>query len=130
MRGRDYFTDVWEARNNYISILLDDSTENKNTFFLKHCKRELTQEEKELCLRLLEMQKFALYMFTSCGWFFADIGGLESKKILEYAKYSIELGESISGMDLKKDFLEQLEAAQSNIPELKNGKEIYLKLGE
>lgn len=130
MKGRDYFTDVWEARNDYISILLDNSPDNENIFFLKHCKRELTKEEKEFCLRLLEMQKFALYMFTSCGWFFADIGGLESKKNLEYAKYSIELGESISGMDLHKDFLEQLEMAQSNLPEMKNGKEIYLKLGE
>ncbi|MBN1634562.1 MAG: DUF3536 domain-containing protein [Ignavibacteria bacterium] len=130
MLGRDYFTDVWKTRNDYISILLDDSQNNKEKFLEQHSKRELSNEEKILCLKFLEMQKFALYMFTSCGWFFADVSGLESKKILEYAKYAIGLGESVSGVDLQKDFLEYLETAQSNISEMKNGKEIYLKLGE
>lgn len=129
MYGRNYFHDIWETRNDYIGIMFDNSTENVKKFFDKHGKRELNQNEKELCLNLLEMQKFAMYMFTSCGWFFADISGLESKKILEYAKQSIEIGESLSGLDLHRDFLNELKTAQSNIPDFNNGKEIYLKLG-
>lgn len=128
--GRDYFKDVWEARNEYINIILDNSPDNINNFFSRYSKRELNSGEKEFCLNMLEMQKYAMYMFTSCGWFFADISGLETKKILEYSKRALESGESLSGLNLREDFLEELQKAQSNIPGFENGKEIYLKLGE
>jgi alpha-amylase/alpha-mannosidase (GH57 family) len=130
MLGREYFKDVWEARNDYIDLILDNSSDNINNFFVRHSKRELNSDEKELCLNMLEMQKYSMYMFTSCGWFFADISGLETKKILEYSKRAVEFGESLSGLDLKSGFLDELKKAHSNIPEFVNGKEIYLKLGE
>ena len=82
----------------------------------------------QTALYLLEMQKFAMFMFTSCGWFFSDISGIESQKVLEYAKRSIEMGEKVLGISLHDEFLDELEKAKSNKQEYKNGKEIFLKL--
>lgn len=126
--GRKYLKNVWDARNDYIEIMIDNTKDKKDIFFNKHQLKNLTTDEIQKCMLLLEMQKYSLFMFTSCGWFFADIGGLESRKILEYAKRAIELGEFISGIDLQSEFLEKLQAAKSNIPEIKNAKEIFLNL--
>lgn len=131
--GRGMLKDVWIARNDYIELMLDRSDESQWKYFERNASKVLTKDEKELCLNLLEMEKLALYMFTSCGWFFNDLNGLETKKILQYAQRAIDLGEKISGLDLKTDFLEELSKAKSNeIPsgtkESLNGKQIFLNL--
>ena len=76
------------------------------------------------------MQKFSQLMFTSCGWFFSDISGIESRIVLEYAKRAVEIAEKISGLDFTSELLEGLGKAMSNIPEFGNGKMIYLSLGK
>lgn len=126
--GLHYFKDVWSARNDYINIILDPSDEQKEKFLSIHSKRELNNKENNTCFGLLEMQKFSLLMFTSCGWFFSDISGIETVKILEYAKRTIELAEQITGDNYEDRFLEFLELAESNEKEQKNGKEIYLRI--
>lgn len=97
-------------------------------FFSDNSIKELSESEKKTCLELLEMGKFALFIFTSCGWFFDDISGLESSKILEYAARAIELAEKISGINLENDFLNELKKAKSNILSFESGREIYLKI--
>ncbi len=126
--GRKYLKNVWDSRNDYIYIIIENSKENVEKFFSEHSIRPLNEDELNICLMLLEMEKYSLYMFTSCAWFFADVGGIETKKILEYSKRAIELGESITGIDLKSEFLEKLESAKSNVEEIKNAKEIFLNL--
>jgi len=126
--GRNYLKNVWDARNDYINVLLENNSDSLNTFFNNNSTRELSKEDKEFVIKLMEMEKYSMYMFTSCGWFFSDISGLEAKKVLEYAKRAIEIGESLSGLDLKNEFYEILGTAESNIPEFKNGKEIFIKL--
>ena len=74
------------------------------------------------------MQKFSMYMFTSCGWFFSDISGIETIQVLEYAKRAIEINEELTGdKAIEEEFLNELEKAKSNKPEYVDGKKIYLR---
>jgi alpha-amylase/alpha-mannosidase (GH57 family) len=113
----------WDARNEYITILLNDS--DAAAFLSRHSIRPLNQEEKTEAFCLLESQRMALYMFTSCGWFFDDISGIESIQILLYAARAIELIRRTSPNDLEKGLLDFLAHAESNDPAFKNGATIY-----
>jgi hypothetical protein len=79
-------------------------------------------------LKLLEMQRHALLMYTSCGWFFADLAGLETVQILLYAARAIELAERLSGQEIEKKFIQYLSKAKSNLPEIGDGRQVYQKL--
>lgn len=125
--GTKFLKDVWNARNDYIDLVLNDSKEEKEKFFYFHSKKYLDESETQLCLKLLEMQKFSMLMFTSCGWFFSDISGIETLQILEYAFRAIELAKEVSGHDLENEFLDKLAEAKSNVKEYKDGRDLYLK---
>jgi len=120
-----YFKNVWNARNDYISIILDPSDENIERFFTSHGKRTLKKSETETCLKLLEMEKYSLFMFTSCAWFFADVSGIETVKILEFSKRAVELAKEFSNKNIEEEFLQGLSQALSNRPEFLNAGEIY-----
>jgi alpha-amylase/alpha-mannosidase (GH57 family) len=120
-----YVTNVWNARNGYIEIVLDRSDESLDAFFAAHCTRIPQGDHKTKVIRLLEMQRHAMLMYTSCGWFFDEISGIETTQILQYADRAIQLAESESNIVLEKDFLQQLELAPSNLPDLKNGAIIH-----
>jgi alpha-amylase/alpha-mannosidase (GH57 family) len=120
-----YIQDPWKARNDYISIVLDRSDARLEAFFLKHCKSVPEGDHKTKVIRLLEMQRNEMLMYTSCGWFFDEISGIETTQILQYANRAIQLAESESSIVLEKDFLQQLELAPSNVPALKNGANIH-----
>jgi alpha-amylase/alpha-mannosidase (GH57 family) len=126
--GHIYLKNVWDARNDYIKLMLDNSKENVLDFFERHSKKKLKKDEKEICFKLFEMQKFSMYMFTSCGWFFSDISGIETIQVLEYAKRAIEINEELTGdKAIEEEFLNELEKAKSNKPEYVDGKKIYLR---
>lgn len=126
--GKKIFKDVWKARNDYIKLI--NEPEIVMDFYNENASRILSPEEVEKSYKLLEMQKFAMFMFTSCGWFFSEISGIETVKILEYAARAIELSESITGISLKEGFLKRLEEAKSNITEYGNGRGVWEKLVE
>lgn len=115
----------WAARNDYIEVILDPSQEDR--FFADHARRSLSAAEKERSIQLLELQRNALTMFTSCGWFFNDVSGIETVQILKYAKRVIELGEGLFQADWERRFLQYLSRAKSNIPEEGNASDIYSK---
>src|SRR5262249_6559676 len=84
--------------------------------------------EQVKVLKLLEMQRHALLMYTSCGWFFDEISGIETVQVLMYAGRVIQLAEEVFGNSLESMFMEKLAAAPSNLPGLhKNGREVYEK---
>ena len=120
--GRKIFADPWKARDDYISILLDPSDENKKDFFTRH---EVKEEDKKDAMMLLESQRMSMYMFTSCGWFFDDISGIESIQILRYAYRAAELVKVWVDEDIEKRLIARLRDAKSNIPEYGNGERIY-----
>lgn len=126
--GGRYLKDVWAARNDYILIILDRSEKTRMEFFDKHALRPLTQEEKVICLKLLESQHHAMLMYTSCGWFFTEISGIETVQVIEYAARALQLAEESSGKALENEFLNRLSHAKSNLPEWGDGKKIYEKL--
>ena len=84
--------------------------------------KELCAEDKQTVLSLLEMQRDAMLMYTSCGWFFDDVSGLESVQILQYAGKALQLSSEFDGEDLENKFLDRLVHAESNIPDMENGK--------
>lgn len=122
-----FHPDPWKLRNLYSEIPIRRSTAKAEAFITKHFVGNWDNKAKSTIMQLLEMQRNALYMFTSCGWFFDEISGIETIQILQYANRAIQLGERITGRPLESRFLEILEDAKSNIPEYGNGKEIYEK---
>jgi len=123
----EYTGDPWVIRDNYIDVVLDRSQSRVDEFLTDHARRELRQEEKARMLKLLEMQRNAMLMYTSCGWFFDEISGIETVQVIQYAARAIQLAEDISGRDYEADFVLGLEKAPSNLPEHQNGARIYKK---
>ncbi|HEY6766184.1 MAG TPA: DUF3536 domain-containing protein [Candidatus Sulfotelmatobacter sp.] len=119
--------DPWEARNDYIRVILNRSAESRASFFADHAVRELTEDEQVKVLRLLEMQRHALLMYTSCGWFFDELSGLETVQVIHYAGRALQLAEQCCGEELEPQFLEHLAKAKSNLPEYGDGAKIYEK---
>lgn len=117
--------DPWLARDEYIDVVLDRSVENVEKFLSKHKLRELSHEEEVKVLRLLEMQRHAMLMYTSCGWFFDEISGIETIQIIQYAARAIQLAKITSGLSFEESFVDLLARAPSNIPEYKNGAKVY-----
>lgn len=126
--GKNYFKDVWEARNDYIQLLLDRSQKARDDFFKEHAVRALNSEEIDGSLKLLEMQKFAMLMYTSCGWFFTEISGIETVQIIQYAARAIELAEELTRQSFESEFLARLSEAKSNVLQYKNGRGVYEQL--
>jgi alpha-amylase/alpha-mannosidase (GH57 family) len=117
--------DGWAARDDYIDILLDPSQTARERFFARHQARSLSGEERGRALRLLEMQHQSMLMYTSCGWFFSDISGIETVQNLRYAARAIELAEPFAPLDLGAVLLENLARAQSNVPSHQDGRHIW-----
>jgi alpha-amylase/alpha-mannosidase (GH57 family) len=119
--------DPWEARNDYIRVILNRSEESRASFFADHGLRELSEAEQVQALRLLEMQRHALLMYTSCGWFFDELSGLETVQVIHYAGRALQLAEQCCSENLEAQFLNQLAKAKSNLPEYGDGAKIYEK---
>ncbi len=120
-----YFKSHWDARNEYIEVILDRNEFNIQNFLEKNCKEPLQKEDRVKALKLMEMQRQAMLMYTSCGWFFSEISGLETTQIMKYAAKAIELVAEFSEKDLETNFTEILSKAQSNIPGFGNGRDVY-----
>ena len=119
--------DPWEARNDYIDVILDRSPESVERFVSKHATHQLDEDERIRMLKLLELERHAMLMYTSCGWFFDELSGIETVQVLQYAGRAIQLGHALFGNDSEGKFLELLEKAPSNIPELRNGRAVFEK---
>jgi alpha-amylase/alpha-mannosidase (GH57 family) len=126
--GRQFFRDPWAARDEYIQVIRDRSAANVDHFLTRHRKRKLTPAEQLDALRLLEMQRHALLMYTSCGWFFEEISRPEGVQILRYAARALELAGEVAGVQLEKNFLRRLTTAPSNVDFFKHGGEVYRHL--
>ncbi|HEX7680073.1 MAG TPA: DUF3536 domain-containing protein [Thermoanaerobaculia bacterium] len=120
--GAAVLHDPWDARDDYISVVLDRSEDNVDRFLARHV---VDESGNVTALELLEMQRNAMLMYTSCGWFFNDLSGIETVQVLHYAGRVIQLAEKISGRSLELAFLERLASAHSNLPQHGDGRQIY-----
>ena len=118
---------AWAARDEYIRVILDRSDESVAAFFAKHATHPLDSAEQVQALKLLEMQRHALLMYTSCGWFFDELSGIETVQVIHYAGRAIQLAKQLGSESIEPEFLERLAAAKSNSPEYGDGRQIYEK---
>jgi len=123
--ARELVKDPWKARDEYIMVILDRSDDTVEKFFNNNSIGDLTPEQRASVLRLMEMQRHAMLMYTSCGWFFDELSGIETTQILQYAARAIQLAREYGNGDLEKTFLEKLSEAKSNIPEYRDGALLY-----
>ena len=123
-----FFRSPWDARNDYAGLLLDRAPAAAEAFFAKHAPRALGRAEKNRALALLEMQKHAMFMFTSCGWFFSDISRIEAVQNLRYAARAVETMKDLGFENADRAFVSLLEMARSNYAEAENGLKLYQKI--
>jgi len=119
----DLLRDPWAARNDYISVVLDPHS--RYAFLTRHFVNAVNESR---VLKLLEMQRSALLMFTSCGWFFSDLAGIETIQVMRYAARVIDLMDQLDLDPPRKRFLELMSEARSNRPEKGTGADIFLRL--
>jgi len=120
--GSVILRDPWAAREDYINVILRRNDDTIRRFLKDHCIRPV---EANLVLRLMEVQRNAMLMYTSCGWFFDEISGIETTQIMQYACRAMQLISQVSAVNLEEEFLRRLKLAPSNLPTLGNGAEVY-----
>ena len=124
--GAKYFNDdPWNVRNKYIDVVLDRSYSTIKAFQKANFKPELSDTERVRGMELLEMQRHTMLMYTSCGWFFSEISGIETVQIIKYAARAMQLAQNFTDEDIETPFLNILDEAKSNIKEYGTGKDIY-----
>ncbi len=115
----------WAARDAYIDVVLDRSDDSLGRFFEAHATGHLEPNERVRLLELLELQRHAMLMYTSCGWFFDELSGIETVQSIQYAGRAVQLAARLLDEDPTEGFLEQLQAAKSNLPHARDGRAIY-----
>ncbi len=129
-QAQPLFASPWAARDGYIALVLDRSETARDAFFAQYGTPGLSAEQVTQALQLLEMQRHTLLMFTSCGWFFDDIGGLEAAQVLLYAARVAELARRLDGRDREAALLARLSEAASNLPDIGNGAAVYQRAAD
>lgn len=122
------FREPWKTRDAYIEVVLDRSTANIKNFLAREAGHELTLQEEQHGLELLEMQRHAMQMYTSCGWFFDEVSGIETVQLLTYAARAIDLARSACAVDLEPDFRKMLRLVPSNLTRWGNADTIYAEV--
>jgi alpha-amylase/alpha-mannosidase (GH57 family) len=126
-QGRELLKDPWAARNDYLNVIHNRSTENVEGFFARHALRPLSAAEITTALKLLELQRHGMLMYASCGWFFDELSGIETVQAMLFAGRAVQLAQDLFGDSLESQFMERLASAQSNLPEYGDGRRIYEK---
>jgi alpha-amylase/alpha-mannosidase (GH57 family) len=123
-----YTSDPLRARELYINVVLKRNPEAADEFFSVITDVQLSAGDKSAIMKLLEIERNAMLMYTSCGWFFDEISGLETVQVMLYAARAMQLAFEISGLQLEETFLKLLERAPSNYFIYTNGADVYRKL--
>ncbi|HEY1250087.1 MAG TPA: DUF3536 domain-containing protein [Thermoanaerobaculia bacterium] len=123
--ARELLRDPWAARDDYVRVVLDRSPETTGRFLRTHAAQALTEGQRVAVWKLLELQRHAQLMYTSCGWFFDDVAGIEARQIIQYAARVVQLAREVFGADLEPEFLARLEKAVSNVPDAGDGRRVY-----
>jgi alpha-amylase/alpha-mannosidase (GH57 family) len=117
--------DPWAARDAYIDVVIDRSPETVQRFLAAHQAGTLDHKARVRTLQLLELQRHAMLMFTSCGWFFDELSGIETVQVIQYAGRVVQLAHTLFDDDPEEEFLRRLAQAPSNLPAHADGRHIY-----
>lgn len=119
------FSDPGLARNEYIDLILDRSGDRLNRFISRHMIPGISSDQVTRALKLLEVQRNALLMYTSCGWFFDEISGIETVQVMMYACRAIQLAHELTDFDYEPAYTGILSRSVSNIVSTGSGADIY-----
>jgi len=119
--GASLFREAWEARDAYGEVLAGGVPLEA---FLEERVPAGDAARRARAAELLEMERHALGMMTSCGWFFDDVSGLESIQVLRYAARAIELA-GPEGPALEATLMARLAGAVSNSPAVGTARDLY-----
>ncbi|HEX8114229.1 MAG TPA: DUF3536 domain-containing protein, partial [Kofleriaceae bacterium] len=125
--GRILFRDPWAARDAYIAVVLERSAAARDQFLAAHTAHRLDPDERVRALSLMEMARHAMLMYTSCGWFFDDLSGIETVQCLQYAARVAELLEDVGGAPVEPELVDRLSAASSNLAEEGDGRQVFTR---
>ena len=120
--GGTIFGDPWQTRDAYGKAVTRGAAATLE--FVRSLATADDDPTRRRAAELLEMERNALRMFTSCGWFFDDIGGLESRQVLRYAARAIELS-GLEAPGLREGLRRRLAAAVSNDTTVGTGRDIF-----
>ncbi len=124
-QGRQIVPRSWAARNDYIQVVLGSSSQTKTPSSHSTLCGRSPRLSRWTALRLLEMQRHLMLMYTSCGWFFDDLTGPATLQILQYAARALQLSRQITSEDREEAFLQRLQEAWSNVPGCGNGRHVF-----
>ncbi len=120
-----YFHDFRLARYDYVDLIRDRSEPQLDGFLGRHALRPLSPAETTTALSLLEIERQTAQMFTSCGWFFDELSGIETVQVLRYAARAIQLAEEVLERPFEAEFLDLLDPARSNLKDFGGGRAVY-----
>ncbi len=125
-RAAAVLKDPWAARDAYVTVILDRGPASVDAYLERHALRPLDAAGRVLALRCLELQRHRLLMYTSCGWFFDEISGIETVQVLRYAARVLQLARALGGdQGLETEMIRRLAAAPSNVAELRDGAGVW-----
>jgi len=115
-----YFKNFWRARNDYALVMINRQDFVLKSFINLQLNVEVLTDEYSKYIKYMELQRYMMLMYTSCGWFFDDISNIESIQVLRYAVKTLEIFEDISGLNIRNEFYHKISEAVSNLPDKKN----------
>jgi alpha-amylase/alpha-mannosidase (GH57 family) len=121
----ELLSDPWAARDDYIDVVLDRAEGRSDAFLDRHRRRPFDVGERVRVWRLLEMQRHAMLMYTSCGWFFDDLSGIETVQVLRYAARAVQLAEGLFEVPFEAELVNRLSHARSNLPAEGDGRSLW-----
>ena len=124
--GRTLLRDPWGARDRYVNVVLNEIS--AGDFVQSESMRPLRSNEVERAVKLLELQNMSMSMFTSCGWFFNDVAGVETVQILSYAARALESLIELDEPAPVDSFLGTLASARSNDPAQGTGLDVFTRI--
>ena len=114
------------VRDDAVDLVLDRwSDESVSAFFSRHASGGLSPDDRRRVLFLLEIERQAMLMQTSCGWFFDDITEPGSVQVMRHAKRAMDLARQVLDLDIEAAFVEILRRAPVNDPGYATGAEVY-----
>lgn len=119
------FRDPWAARDAYIAVLLERTPAARDRFLAAHGSHALDAEDRVRSLSLMEMARHAMLMYTSCGWYFDDLSGIETVQCMQYAARVAELIDDVGGAPVEPELIDRLSAASSNLAEAGDGRRVW-----
>jgi alpha-amylase/alpha-mannosidase (GH57 family) len=124
----------WKLRDEAVSLYLmnfgesasaEDVLAAKGAFLKDYCGK-LDLDDARKVLTMIEMQRMRMFMYTSCGWFFNDVSGIETRQIMAYALRAAEYAKSVAGVSLEEGFRDDLKKVPGNTAAAPTGYDVMM----